>query len=129
MLILLFYVSNIVDYLTVQVTDTVDNTVETYSIPDLVEMNKQGIIIVGVGSKGLINGYNPADNPVAMYYTGDRVGDAAFDTLVFGMVNTLKYKGSPYRTNFAEIALRKFGIEDESSYQQRGIARDYNWCL
>ena len=39
----MFYVSNIVDFLTVHVTDTVDNTVETYSIPDLVEMNKQGI--------------------------------------------------------------------------------------
>lgn len=89
----MFYVSNIVDFLTVHVTDTVDNTVETYSIPDLVEMNKQGIIIVGVGSKGLIQGYNPAGNPVAKYYTGDRVGDSAFDTLLLGVISTLKYKG------------------------------------
>lgn len=124
----MFYVSNIVDFLTIQVTDTVDNTVETYSISDLVEMNKQGIIILGVGSKGLIPDYDPTDNPVKKYYTGDRVGDAAFDTLVFGTVNTLKYKGSPYITNFAEIALRKFGIEDESSYQYRDIVRDYNSC-
>lgn len=124
----MFYVSNIVDFLTIQVTDTVDNTIETYSIPDLVEMNKQGIIIIGVGSKGLIKDYNPADNPIARYYTGDRVGDAAFDTLVFGVPSTLKYKRQLYRTDFAQVALRKFGIEDESSYQQRGVARDYNSC-
>lgn len=123
----MFYVSNIVDFLTVQVTDTVDNTVETYSVPDLVEMNKQGIIIVGVGRKGLIPDYNPKDNPVAKYYTGDRVGDAAFDTLLFCSGNILKYKGLSYRTDFAQVALRKFGIEDESSYQY-GVARDYNNC-
>lgn len=123
----MFYVSNIVDFLTVHVTDTVDNTVETYSIPDLVEMNKQGIIIVGVGSKGLIQGYNPADNPVAKYYTGDRVGDSAFDTLLLGVISTLKYKGQLYHTDFAQAALRKFGIDDESS-NQYGLIRDYNSC-
>lgn len=123
----MFYVSNIVDFLTVQVTDTVDNTVETYSIPDLVEMNKQGIIIVGVGSKGLIQDYDPVNNTVEKYYTGDRVGDAAFDTLLFCSGHTLKYKGLSYRTDFAQVALRKFGTEDESSYQY-GIARDYNSC-
>lgn len=123
----MFYVSNIVDFLTVQVTDTVDNTVETYSIPDLVAMNKQGIIIIGVGSKGLIQDYDPSDNPVERYYTGDRVGDAAFDTLLFGVISTLKYKGQFYHTDFAQAALRKFGIEDESS-RQYGIARDYNNC-
>lgn len=123
----MFYVSNIVDFLTVQVTDTVDNTVETYSIPDLVEMNKQGIIIIGVGSKGLIPDYDPTDNPVKKYYTGDRVGDAAFDTLLLGVFSTLKYKGQFYRTDFAQAALRKFGIDDESS-NQYGLIRDYNNC-
>lgn len=126
-LISVFYVSNIVDFLTVQVTDTVDNTVETYSIPDLVEMNKQGIIIIGVGSKGLIPDYDPTDNPVKKYYTGDRVGDAAFDTLLLGVFSTLKYKGQFYRTDFAQAALRKFGIDDESS-NQYGLIRDYNNC-
>ena len=126
-LISVFYVSNIVDFLTVQVTDTVDNTVETYSIPDLVEMNKQGIIIIGVGSKGLIPDYDPTDNPVKKYYTGDRVGDSAFDTLLLGVFSTLKYKGQFYRTDFAQVALRKFGIDDESS-NQYGLIMDYNNC-
>lgn len=126
-LISVFYVSNIVDFLTVQVTDTVDNTVETYSIPDLVEMNKQGIIIIGVGSKGLIPDYDPTDNPVKKYYTDDRVGDAAFDTLLLGVFSTLKYKGQFYRTDFAQAALRKFGIDDESS-NRYGLIMDYNNC-
>lgn len=123
----MLYVSKIYDSGDLDIINTYDKSTTTVTVDEALRMQSMGIIIVGVGSKGLIQGYNPSDNPVAKYYTGDRVGDSAFDTLLLGVISTLKYKGQLYLTDFAQAALRKFGIDDESS-NQYGLIRDYNSC-
>lgn len=70
----MFYVSKFDDLSAIEVTDTVDNSVEIYDLQTLVDINNSGTAIIGIDSGGIWRDYN-IDKALSEFYTGELISD------------------------------------------------------
>lgn len=78
----MFYVSNFDNNRAIKVTDTSDNSVETYDLKTLVDMNNAGTAIIGIDSNGIWRDYNP-EKALFEFYTGELISSETLcDTLM-----------------------------------------------
>lgn len=77
----MLYISKISSSDEVEVTDTKTEVAKSYSVEQLIEMNNQGIIIIGIDENGFWDNYSP-ENALSRYYTGDLIdSEPLFDAL------------------------------------------------
>lgn len=95
----MFYVSKFDDLSAIEVTDTVDNSVEIYDLQTLVDINNSGTAIIGIDSNGIWKDYN-IDKALSEFYIGDMISEKR----LFGSLFVLHFTDK----RFIDAYLKKF---------------------
>lgn len=111
----MLYISKISSSDEVEVTDTKTEVTKSYSVEQLIEMNNQGIIIIGIDENGIWDDYSPED-ALNRYYTGDLIdSEPLFDAL--------------YALRFLDESNKDIAVSSDTHKSDKSISNNDVRCI
>lgn len=111
----MLYISKISSNDKVEVTDTKTEVTESYSVEQLIEMNNQGIIVIGIDENGIWDDYSPED-ALSRYYTGDLIdSEPLFDAL--------------YALRFLDESNKDIAVSSDTHKSDKSISHNDVRCI
>lgn len=111
----MLYISKISSSDEVEVTNTKTEVTESYSVEQLIEMNNQGIIIIGIDENGIWDDYSLED-ALSRYYTGDLIdSEPLFDAL--------------YALRFLDKSNKDIAVSSDTHKSDKSISHNDVRCI
>lgn len=127
----MFYIKDVKDFFNIGVLDSIDNSIEYYSVTQIEDFVRRGIRIAGVASDFSIFEVNEAD--YTKYYMGDYLGTSKYDALVLSEEEGITRSGEiPYRLGmlyrcYASVYKRYVGQTNPTSILIGGYDTKHIW--